>query len=142
MQLPKPRKKKGWGKWLAIIAVVLVTGIVVLWAIEREELIKENFDPYIESLVDAIKNDHDEYANYLYRRIGQMCDSLTLDERSVWDHYLDELYNDNIYDAALLDEWLNTTAKGEVADIFVVAEETCVAEDGYFYNDYADTLCW
>lgn len=136
---PKPRKKKGWGKWLAIIAVVLVIGIVALWAIgrnskkEREDLIKENFDSYIESLVDAIENDHDEYANYLYRRIGQMCDSLTLDERSVWDHYLDEWYNDNtnIYDAALLDDWLKAQEN--------VAEQVPV--DDYSYYDYADTSC-
>jgi serine/threonine protein kinase len=146
---PKPRKKKGWGKRLAII--IAVVSVIVIGALlviginsdkEREDLIKENFDYYIESLVDAIKNDQDEYANYLCRRIGQICDSLTLDERSVWDHYLDELYNDDIYNAALLDEWLNPTPKAEVADTFVVAEEANVGEDGYLYYDYADTLCW
>ena len=132
---PKPRKKKGWGKWLAIIAVVLVTGIVALWVIGRnskkepEDLIKEKFDYYIESLIGAIKNRDEDYAIDLCVEINNYCESLTLDEQSLWEHYLNEWYNYNIYEAALLDEWLNTEESE------VETEEV----DDYSYYDYADT---
>jgi hypothetical protein len=135
---PKPRKKKGWGKRLAII--IAVVSVIVIGALlviginsdkEPEELIKENFDYYIESLIGAIKNGDGDYALDLCLEINNYCESLTLDEQSLWDHYFDEWYNDNtnIYEAALLQEWLNTEESE------VETEEV----DDYSYYDYADT---
>jgi serine/threonine protein kinase len=135
---PKPRKKKGWGKRLAII--IAVVSVIVIGALlviginsdkEREDLIKENFDYYIESLVGAIKDGDEDYAIDLCFEINNYCESLTLDEQSLWDHYFDEWYNDNtnIYEAALLDDWLNTEE----------SEVETEAVDDYSYYDYADT---
>lgn len=134
-----PRKKKAWGKWIAIIAVVSVIGIGAWWGIstymekKHEQELKDKLEWYLNCMIEAIESE-DEYRAYdLSWEVDEYYESLSAEDQNLWDVYMEEWFSSNVYEAEVLIDWLSEDDEVDYVDDYD-------DYDDYDYDDLASQV--